>query len=251
MALERLQKVMARGGIASRRRSEELIVRGIVTVNGQQVTQLGMKVDPESDVIEVGGKRLNVGGKKTYLILNKPRGYITTLSDPFGRPTVKDLVDFSSDPGLFPVGRLDQDSEGLLLVTNDGELTYRLTHPKYGVLKRYETEVEGKVSFEEVLRLQKGVILEDGPTAPAEVQVLRERINSTMLSIGIREGKKREIRRMCQKVGHPVISLKRVAFGPVTLGDLQPGATRLLADEEIAGLRESVGLPPDASEATG
>lgn len=243
MAPERLQKVMARAGIASRRRCEELIVRGVVTVNGKKITQLGTRVDPEQDVIEVNKKPLRVRGRKTYLALNKPRGYITTLSDPFGRPTVKDLVDFSADPGLFPVGRLDQDSEGLLVISNDGEITYRLTHPRYGVLKLYEAEVEGKVGWDKILALQKGVALEDGPTAPAEVRVVREKINSTVLSIGIREGKKREIRRMCQKVGHPVISLRRVAFGCVTLSDLPSGKTRPLTSDEIAGLREAVGLP--------
>jgi len=233
---------MARAGIASRRRCEELIVRGVVTVNGQRVTQLGTKVDPEHDSIEVNRKPLAIRGEKTYLALNKPRGYITTLSDPFGRPTVKDLVDFSKDPGLFPVGRLDQDSEGLLIISNDGELTYRLTHPRYGVLKLYEAEVRGKAGWDKILQLQKGVVLEDGPTAPAEVQVLRERIDTTVLRIGIREGKKREIRRMCQKVGHPVVTLRRVAFGEVKLGDLPSGRSRHLTDEEVAGLRSSVGL---------
>jgi 23S rRNA pseudouridine2605 synthase/16S rRNA pseudouridine516 synthase len=242
MAPERLQKAMARAGIASRRRCEELIVRGVVTVNGQRVTQLGTKVDPEHDSIEVNRKPLAIRGEKTYLALNKPRGYITTLSDPFGRPTVKDLVDFSKDPGLFPVGRLDQDSEGLLIISNDGELTYRLTHPRYGVVKLYEAEVRGKAGWDKILQLQKGVVLEDGPTAPAEVQVLRERIDTTVLRIGIREGKKREIRRMCQKVGHPVVTLRRVAFGEVKLGDLPSGRSRHLTDEEVAGLRSSVGL---------
>jgi len=189
MAHERLQKVMARAGIASRRRCEELIVRGVVTVNGQRVTQLGTKVDAERDVIEVNRKPLATTGEKTYMALNKPRGYITTLSDPFGRPTVKDLVDFSTDPGLFPVGRLDQDSEGLLIISNDGELTYRLTHPRYGVVKLYQAEVAGKIGWDKVLLLQKGIILEDGPTAPAEVRILREKISSTVLEIGIREGK--------------------------------------------------------------
>lgn len=243
MAVERLQKVMARGGIASRRRCEELIVRGVVTVNGRKVTQLGTKVDPQRDAIEVNGKPLNVRGTKTYIVLHKPRGYITTLSDPFGRPTVTQLLDFTSDPGLFPVGRLDQDSEGLLLISNDGELTYRLTHPRYGVLKSYEAEVVGKVGFDKVLQLQKGVMLEDGPTAPAEVSVLREKMNTTVLSIGIREGRKREIRRMCQKVGHPVVNLRRVAFGPIQLADLAVSKHRHLTPDEVAALRETVGLP--------
>ncbi|RJQ54375.1 MAG: rRNA pseudouridine synthase [Actinobacteria bacterium] len=249
VALERLQKVMARAGIASRRRSEELIVRGVVTVNGERVTQLGMKVDPERDVIEVNKKPLNVTGRKTYLALNKPVGFITTLSDPFGRPTIKDLIDFSSDPGLFPVGRLDQDSEGLLLITNDGELTYRLTHPRYGVLKVYEVEVGGRTRPDELLRLREGVMLEDGPTAPAEVTVLKERGDSTLLSIGIREGKKREIRRMCQKIGHPVIRLKRTAFGPVKLGRLAEGSARPLSEEEVAALRMAVGLTAEDAQA--
>lgn len=242
MAHDRLQKVMSRAGIASRRRCEELIVRGVVTVNGQRVTQLGTKVDPERDVIEVNKKPLATRGEKTYLALNKPQGYITTLSDPFGRPTVKDLIDFSKDPGLFPVGRLDQDSEGLLLISNDGELTYRLTHPKYGVMKLYEAEVKGRVGSDRVLQLQKGVALEDGPTAPAEVQVLREKMDSTVLRIGIREGKKREIRRMCQKVGHPVVGLRRLAFGSVDLADLPSGRSRPLTEDEVTALRASVGL---------
>ncbi len=207
------------------------------------MTQLGTKVDPDKDQIEVSRKPLAVRGSKTYLALNKPRAYITTLSDPFGRPTVKDLVDFGADPGLFPVGRLDQDSEGLLLISNDGELTYRLTHPRYGVVKQYQVEVSGRVGLDKVLQLQKGVMLEDGPTAPADVTVARERSDSTVLSIGIREGKKREIRRMCQKVGHPVIALRRLAFGPVKLGDLSSGKHRALSEDEISALREVVGLP--------
>lgn len=249
MALERLQKVMARGGIASRRRCEELIVRGVVTVNGERVTQLGTKVDPARDVIEVSRRPLNIRGSKTYLAFNKPRGYLTTLSDPFGRPTVKDLVDFSRDPGLFPVGRLDQDSEGLLLISNDGELTYRLTHPRYGVTKLYRVQVRGRVGADAVRRLQRGVVLEDGLTAPAEVRILSEGAETTVLTIGIHEGKKREVRRMCQKVGHPVTGLTRVAFGAVELGSLRGGATRPLTEDEVSALRQLVGLPVEAQPA--
>ncbi len=239
--MERLQKIMGRAGIASRRKCEQLIIEGRVRLNGEIVRELGVKADASHDMIEVNGKRLNFEEEKVYLILNKPTGCLTSVSDPFGRPTVIDLIG-EEEARLFPVGRLDQDTEGLLLVTNDGEFAFRLTHPKYKVPKTYFAEVRGFPQTNIINCLKTGIILEEGLTAPAEVKVVERKEKSTVVEIIIREGRKRQIRRMFDKVGHPVIKLKRTALGPIKLKDLALGTYRLLAPFEVDMLKRATGL---------
>lgn len=239
---ERLQKAMARAGVASRRQCEALIVAGRVAVNGRVVTVLGTRVDPSVDLVSVDGAELELAPEKRYFMLHKPDGVITSVGDPQGRRTVMDLVD-SDAAGLVPVGRLDQDTEGLLLVTNDGELAFRLTHPSFEVGKTYVAEVRGDPSEEALGRLRRGVRLEDGITHPAkDVRVLESRPNRCVLTLSIHEGRKREVRRMLQRIGHPVIHLRRVALGPLKLGALPPGQYRPLTEAEAAELHEAVGL---------
>jgi len=238
--VERLHKVLARAGVASRRRCEVLIASGRVKVNGETVSSPGSRVDPEHDRIEVDGKAIVLPCEHTYLLLNKPPGYLSTVSDPQDRSTVIDLV--RTGERLYPVGRLDMDSEGLLLLTNDGELTQRLTHPSYEHEKEYHLWVEGRPTTRTLQRLRKGIELEDGFTWPAEVTVLRYEGGGTWLRFVIHEGRKRQLRRMCQAVGHPVRRLLRVRLGPLTLGNLPSGQYRLLTEEEQALLREAVGL---------
>ncbi len=226
---ERLQKVLAAAGLGSRRACEVLIEEERVTVNGE-VAALGRRVDPEHDRIEVDGLRVPVRpGLVTYL-LNKPKGVVTTASDPQGRPTVVELV--PSEPRIFPVGRLDADTEGLLLLTNDGDLAHRLTHPSFGVEKEYVASVEGRPTRGAVRRLREGVELDDGPTAPAKVAVL----GPSLLRITIHEGRNRQVRRMCEAVGHPVRRLVRTRFGPLQDHRLAPGQWRPLTQAEIRAL---------------
>lgn len=238
--MERLHKVLARAGVASRRKCEVLIASGRVKVNGETVSSPGSRVDPEHDRIEVDGKAIVLPCEHTYLLLNKPPGYLSTVSDPQDRSTVIDLV--YTGVRLYPVGRLDMDSEGLLLLTNDGELTQRLTHPSYEHEKEYHLWVEGRPTARTLQRLGEGIELEDGFTWPAEVTVLRYEGGGTWLRFVIHEGRKRQLRRMCEAVGHPVRRLLRVRLGPLTLGNLPSGQYRLLTEEEQALLRESVGL---------
>jgi pseudouridine synthase len=239
---ERLQKAMARAGVASRRQCEELILAGRVAVNGHVVTILGTRVDAERDEVAVDGVVLRLAPPKRYFVLHKPDGVLTTAHDPHGRRTVMDLIDVDRS-GLFPVGRLDQDTDGFLLITNDGELAFRLTHPSYEVPKTYEAEVRGRLSDAASGQLRRGVRLEDGVTAPArDVEVLRVSGDRSSVRLTIHEGRKREVRRMLQKVGHPVVRLKRVAFAGLRLGALPVGQYRPLTEEEIKMLHEAVGL---------
>jgi pseudouridine synthase len=238
---ERLQKALARAGVASRRHSEELIQAGRVSVNGQVVTTLGSRIDPESDTISVDGRDIALEPAKRHYMLHKPNGAITSVGDPFGRRTVLDLLDVDLE-GLFPVGRLDQDTEGLLLITNDGDLAYRLTHPRFVVPKTYLAEVRGTPDEETLHHLRRGVRLEDGITGPAEVSLADVKRDRAQVRITITEGRKREVRRMLQKVGHPVIRLQRVAFGPLKLGALPLGQYRPLTEDEVAALREFSGI---------
>ncbi len=240
MPAERLQKIMSHAGVASRRQSEELILRGLVTVDGKVVREMGLKVDPLVNTIIVMGERLSIDTIRTYVVLNKPRGFLTTVSDPFGRPTVMKLLD-TKEPNLFPVGRLDLNSEGLLILTNDGDLAYRLTHPKHSVLKTYEVVVRGLPNTAAVWMLRKGVFIEGGPTKPAVVRIKEKSTGRTMLEMTIKEGRKRQVRRMCQAVGHQVLSLKRVLVGPIGLKDLKPGESRHLTRQELADLNKAVG----------
>jgi 23S rRNA pseudouridine2605 synthase len=230
---ERLQKVLARTGIGSRRVCEDLIADGRVTVNGE-VAVLGRRVDPDHDAVEVDGIRISVAEGLVHYLLNKPRGVVTTASDPQGRPTVVDLV--PAEPRVFPVGRLDVDTEGLLLVTNNGDLAHRLTHPSFGVEKEYVAEVRGEPTRAALRRLREGVDLEDGPTAPAKVA----QISPSVLRITIHEGRNRQVRRMCEAVGHPVTRLVRIRIGPLADRGLEPGEWRHLTTEELRALEKAV-----------
>ncbi len=230
----RLQKYMADCGVASRRASEELIQNGRVTVNGSPAV-IGMSVE-ESDVVLVDGKRIRPEQKRIVLMLYKPRGVVSTSSDESGRKTVQAFV--SELPyRLYNVGRLDLNSEGLLLLTNDGELCNHLTHPRYGVEKTYRVVCDGTLSASEIATLTNGVMLEDGITAPAKIaNIRRSTTGGTAFSITIHEGRNRQIRRMLEAVGHRTLRLKREAYGPLKLGDLKPGEWRILSEEEIAAL---------------
>jgi 23S rRNA pseudouridine2605 synthase len=228
----RLQKVLAQAGLGSRRACEELIDRRRVRVNGE-VAVLGRRVDPEVDVIEVDGAQVGVKPGLVHYLLHKPAGVITTADDPQGRPTVVELV--PAEPRVFPVGRLDGDSEGLLLLTNDGDLTHRLTHPSFGVDKEYLVEVEGTPSRGALARLRDGVDLDDGRTAPAKVAHLGERV----LRITIHEGRNRQVRRMCDAVGHPVVRLVRTRIGPLSDRTLKPGEWRALTQDEVRSLERA------------
>jgi pseudouridine synthase len=236
----RLQHFLALAGVASRRHSEDLIRAGRVRVNGQPVTALGVKIDPERDAVEVDGTAVEFE-KKVYVLLNKPRGCLSSVTDSRGRPTVTDLVTAVS-ARLYPVGRLDADTEGLLLLTNDGELCHRLTHPRYGIEKTYRAEVVGVPSNEALDALRQGVEIEDGKTSPAKVKVIESDRKHTRLEIVIHEGKKRQVKRMCAAVGHKVVSLRRVAFGGIRLGTLKPGTYRFLTDSEVAWLQQKADL---------
>jgi 23S rRNA pseudouridine2605 synthase len=237
---ERLQKVLAHAGVASRRACEELIVAGRVRVNGQTVTELGTRVDPIKDVIEVDGRRLRTRVEPVYLLLHKPAGYLSTAHDPEGRPTVLDLA--PRDTRLYPVGRLDVDSEGLLLLTNDGELANRLTHPRYEQDKEYSVLVAGQPTAETLDRLRQGLWLaEDQAVGHAEASIVAVTEQGTWLRVILHEGRKRQIRRMLTVVGHPVRRLIRVRMGPLTLGDLEPGRWRRLAPGEVRQLKRLKG----------
>jgi 23S rRNA pseudouridine2605 synthase len=235
---ERLQKVLARAGIASRRSSEELISSGRVSVNGE-TARLGQRIDPEHDRVSVDGVPVGLHPGLVYYLLNKPTGVVSTAADPEGRPTVTSLV--PAEPRVHPVGRLDADSEGLLLLTNDGELTHHLTHPRFGVEKEYLVSVAGKPTAGALRTLRHGVTLDDGVTAPAKVS----QVETSLLKITIHEGKKRQIRRMCEAVGHPVTRLVRTRIGPLQDRSLAPGEWRMLATSEVRDLERVAAGRPD------
>jgi 23S rRNA pseudouridine2605 synthase len=234
---ERLQKIISQAGIASRRHAEQLIVDGHVKVNGKVVTELGVKVEPGRDVITVNGQKV-AGEEKVYILLNKPRGIVTTLRDPQGRKTVANLIT-DITVRLYPVGRLDYNTEGLLLMTNDGELTHALTHPSHNIYKTYVAEVVGRPSEEKLDKLRIGVKLEDGVTAPAKVRFIAfdAEKNTTTLELIIHEGRNRQIRRMCEVIGHPVQKLKRVNFAFLTLEGVRRGRYRHLSADEVFELK--------------
>ncbi|WP_281280900.1 pseudouridine synthase [Nocardioides guangzhouensis] len=243
--LIRLQKLLAQSGVASRRKCEELMLDGRVEVDGEVVTRLGTKVDPRTAVIRVDGERLPPVSAHVYLVLNKPRGVVSTMSDPEGRRTLTDLV-ADRPERLFHVGRLDTDTSGLILLTNDGEFAHRMAHPSYEVDKTYVAEVEGAVSKETLARLRKGVTLEDGPVAVSRVGVVSHGQGGakgrTIVELVIHEGRNRIVRRLLDHVGHPVKRLTRTAFGPVRLGNLKTGALRELTSAELGGLLDAAGL---------
>ncbi|MBI4401850.1 MAG: rRNA pseudouridine synthase [Nitrospirae bacterium] len=232
----RLQKVIADAGLASRRKAEAMIAQGRVCVNGRIVRELGTRVDPLKDHVKVDGRHLKPVPPQVFLLLNKPKGYLSSLSDPAGRPTISDLL---GGVGLrvFPVGRLDFDSEGLMLLTNQGELAQALLHPRYHVPKTYLIKVKGILSDEEITSLERGVVLRDGRTGPAMVKKVRKATENSWLEITIYEGRKHQVKRMLEAVGHPVLKLTRVRFGPLALGDLAPGEYRYLTNREANALR--------------
>lgn len=237
---ERLQKVLARAGLGSRRACEALIREGRVRVDGKPAI-LGQRVDPARARIEVDGRPLRAPEPLVYLVMYKPRGVVSTVSDPHAQQTVLDLVP-QRTTRLYPVGRLDRESEGLLLLTNDGPLAQRLLHPRHQIPKRYRVWVEGRVDEEVLEQLRRGVPLEDGLTAPAEVVLIRATERASQLEIVLREGRKRQIRRMARWAGHPVTRLVRVAMGPLRLEGLRPGEVRPLTARELAALRQVAGL---------
>jgi 23S rRNA pseudouridine2605 synthase len=234
--VERLQKILSQAGIASRRASEQLMLDGRVTVNGATVRELGTKADAARDDIRVDGRRVKVAARHRYILLNKPRGYVTTRSDPERRPTVIDLLGGVREY-VYPVGRLDFDSDGLLLLTNDGDLAARLTHPRHGVARVYEAVVLGVPDAHDLKRLAKGVTIDDRPTQPAIVKSLRTRGGGAVLEITVREGRNRQVRKMCEAIGHPVSQLTRVAIGPIRDSRLKSGQWRDLGDAEVLRLR--------------
>jgi pseudouridine synthase len=285
--VERLQKILSRAGVASRRAGEKLMLEGRVTVNGATIRELGTKADPEHDDIRVDGRRIEVHTRHLYLLLNKPRGYVSTRSDPERRPTVIDLLHGVRDY-LYPVGRLDFDSEGLLLLTNDGDLAARLTHPRHGVARVYEARVLGVPDQHDLNRLQKGIVIDGQKTGPAEIKILgdtlhpsarvyararglparegggpralmnarrlsraaegRQPRSQTTLLVTVREGKNRQVRKMCDAIGHPVTHLKRVAIGPIRDPKLKLGHWRELSQDEVRRLRAATSA--DASPRT-
>lgn len=241
---ERLQKVIAQAGIASRRHAEQMILDGRVQVNGEKVVALGTKVI-SADKILVDGREINtIRETHDYYLLHKPTGYITSAKDPQGRKTVMDIL-LKVKQRVYPVGRLDYDTSGLLVLTNDGELAHRLMHPSFGVEKSYQVEVQGTVPQQALLRLEKGIELEDGKTAPAQVRVISRKGQGSLqrLEITIHEGRNRIVRRMFEEIGYPVVTLKRIRFGPLQLeADLSIGRYRSLTDKEVNQLRLAVNL---------
>lgn len=240
---ERLQKVMAAAGVGSRRKCEELISEGRVTVNGKVVDRLGMKVDPQKSEIRVDGKLVTLPDRNYYILLNKPAGYTSTKFDPFAKKTVLELVaDVSAN--LHTVGRLDVDTEGLIILTNDGDLTYRLTHPSHEIGKTYVATVRGKVDEDDLDRLRTGIQLEDGVTAPAKAKLLNVSPDGrrSTVELTIHEGKKRQVRRMFNAIGHRVEHLIRTKIGSISIGNLKAGEWRYLTDDEVKRLKESAQL---------
>jgi len=238
--IERLQKVIAKAGIASRRHAEKMILDGRVQVNGAIVTQLGTKVDISKDHIKVNGKRIQPEPYKIYLLLNKPKGYITSVHDPEGRPTVMDLIPDVKER-VYPVGRLDYDSEGLLLLTNDGDLVGALMHPRSGIDKTYWVKVKGHLTEEKIKKVaQGGISLPGGKSAPARIRPLRKTSEHDWVEIIMHEGRRRQIRLMIEKIGHDVLKLKRVGYAFLELGDLAPGEYRRLTPAEVKRLKALV-----------
>ena len=234
----RLAKYLAEAGVASRRKAEVIIRAGQIQVNGETVTDPAVKVDPSRDKIETGHGPVKPVCRKVYILLNKPQGYISAVSDPFSRPTVMDLIR-EEVPGLHPVGRLDLDAKGLLLLTNDGEFTNLMIHPRYETEKIYQVTVKGSITGESLARLAGGVELEDKITTAAEVKVLQRLRKNTVIEIRIHEGRKRQIKRMCAAVGFPVIDLTRTGYGFLDLSGVAPGSYRYLSGEEVSLLMQN------------
>jgi 23S rRNA pseudouridine2605 synthase len=247
---ERLHVVMARAGVASRRQAEKLIREGCVSVNGKVVRMPGTQVDWGKDAIRVNNRLIRRADRRVTIVLNKPKQVLTTSHDPRGRPTTAELVR-NIKARLFPVGRLDYHTEGLLILTNDGELAHRLQHPRYGIAKTYLAKVKGLPEEQVLRRLRSGVMLDDRRTAPAQVKRAGATGKNSWLAMTIKEGRNRQIRRMCTAVGHPVMKLKRIRYGPILLGNLKPGAYRELSASELAKLRRCVAKDPQSKSLPG
>ncbi len=230
----RLQKYLAEAGVASRRKSEELILKGRVAVNGRIVTELGTKVT-ESDSVKVDGKTVKPEARKVYIMLNKPAGYVTTAKDQFDRKTVLDLIE-GVEERIYPIGRLDYDTSGLLLLTNDGELANRLMHPKHETDKVYHVKIEGRIDEEDIQAFKRGVRLDDGVTSPAKIKTLDIYEKNSMVEVTVHEGRNRQVRRMLEALNHDVLKLKLVSLGPLKLEGLEEGSWRYLTPEEIKHL---------------
>jgi pseudouridine synthase len=233
---ERLQKILSKAGLTSRRHAERLIIEGRVKVNGTVVTSLGFKADPQRDHIRVDGRPIAKFESKAYLLLNKPRGCVTTLDDPLGRPTIRDFLQ-GEKRRVKPVGRLDFDSEGLLILTNDGELHQRLTHPRYGVPRTYLVKVKGIPGQRELKRLRDGIRLDDGATFPAKVHLVKKLKRNSWMRFTVYEGRNKLIKRMCAAISYPVIRLQRTRYGSLNLGDIKSGKYRYLTPKEIQELK--------------
>lgn len=231
----RLQKYLAICGVASRRRSEELILAGSVVVNNSIVQEMGFLIDPDKDVVKVNGKTVTPEEEKVYIMINKPTGYVTTVSDQFNRSKVTDLVDVSER--IYPVGRLDYNTSGLLLLTNDGDLAYKLTHPKFKVEKVYIAKIKGKPTSKEMHEFETGLQIEDYITSPAKIRIIKEYQKEVLVEIMIREGRNRQVRKMCDAIGHPVKDLMRSSVGELHLGDLPMGKWRYLLNKEVEYLK--------------
>jgi len=237
----RLQKLMAAGGVGSRRVCENLIEQGRVQVDGHVVTELGVRINPRSQVVHVDGVRVNLDDDRVYLAFNKPKGVVTTMHDELGRISLADYVG-NREERLFHVGRLDADTEGLLLLTNDGDLAHRLQHPAYGVLKTYVATIRGPVQRDVGKRLREGVELEDGPVSVDSFRIVDHQPGKAMVEVVLHEGRKHVVRRMLEAVGHPVLELVRTEVGPIRLADLKSGRTRRLNKAEIGALYKAAGL---------
>jgi len=237
----RLNKFLALAGVASRREADRWIQEGRISVNNQVVEELGLRVDEDQDVVRVDGRKIQVKTQPVYILLNKPAGYLVTLKDPFRRPTVRTLLPASLGR-VFPVGRLDLATEGLLVLTNDGELAFRLSHPRFGVKKVYLAKIKGGPDKEALRRLERGVHLEGAKTAPARVVLLAPGQKSSWLRLELQEGRKREVREMCRAVGHPVLELRRVEFAGLGLGNLKSGQWRHLEPGEVRRLKSLVNV---------
>lgn len=234
----RINKYIASCGVASRRKAEELIISGRVTINGELITELSTIVDETKDIVEVDGVPINQEEKKVYILLNKPEGYITTVKDQFDRPSVLDILK-DVDERVYPVGRLDYETSGLLILTNDGDLTYKLTHPKHEVEKTYLAMVNGIITPEEKRRFENGLQIEDYTTAKAKLKIVKvnEEKNYSVCKITIREGRNRQVRKMCKAINHPVRNLRRIQMGRINIRGLEVGEYRNLTDEEVAYLK--------------
>lgn len=235
---QRIQKIIAQMGIASRRKAEDLIAEGRVTVNGK-IAEIGMKADPSKDHLKVDGKLLIRREPKIYLMFNKPKGVVTSLADPEGRQTIKDYLK-GVRYRVFPVGRLDYDSEGLLLLTNDGEFANALMHPSGKIQKTYVVKVRGIISDSKIQKLRQGVGLEDGKTLPARARFVRQSENNSWIEITITEGRKRQVRRMVEAIGHPALKLRRISVSSVKLSGLKIGELRPLSEKELLSLRKDI-----------